>query len=122
MIPDEEQGVLPEIPHKGILQPRLYQTPGILDLVPGCDFRDIVVFLAVDSVLVTCVGRGASRPVTTDFRKREIEFTHIFRVLTIFIGVVWSKNICTVSRPHNQGAQSPARVNVGPRLRRVVVR
>lgn len=58
MIPDEEQRILPEIPHKGVLQPRLYQTPGILGVVPGCGFRDIAIFLSVDPVFVTYVVGG----------------------------------------------------------------
>lgn len=107
MIPDEKQGVLPKIPHKGVFQPRLYQTPGILDVVPGCGFRDIVIFLAVDSVLVTCVGRVTSRPVTTDCRKREIKLTLIFRVLTFSLMPCGAKTLIRCRAPKIRERKAP---------------
>lgn len=123
MVPDEEQGVLPEIPHKGVLQPSLYQTPGILDVVPGRGFRDIVIFLSVDPVLVTCVGGLTLRPATADFlEKRGMDLINAFRVLAIFCSVSCAKTFCAMSRSHNRRAQSPARVKIGPRLQYAAIR
>lgn len=112
MVPDEEQGVLPEVPHKGVLQPSLYQTPGILDVVPGRGFRGIVIFLSVDPVFVTCVGGLTLRPATADFlEKREIHLINAFLVLTImFFRCLCARTFCAMSRPHNRRALSPARV------------
>lgn len=54
MVPNEENSVLPKVPHKGILQQSLNETRRNVKIIAGDAVTDVIPVLAFTSELVVC--------------------------------------------------------------------